>query len=90
MKREQLFLILSILLILLLLFLTEFQKPVTSGKIEKITINYPTRIKIEDDPNDFIIFDREVNLKKDDEVKLYGLKQNKEEIIINKIRCLNC
>jgi hypothetical protein len=90
MKKERLFLLLSITLIFLLLFLTEFQKPAISGEIEKISGSFPIRIQLVNQTIEIIVFQDKLNLEKGNKINVHGLKQNEQEIIANKIECLNC
>ncbi len=90
MNRERLFLILSILCILILLLMTEFQKPIALGEIEKISGNFPIRIKLQNQTTEIILFETEVSFKKGNIIEVYGSRQNEEELIANKIKCLNC
>ncbi|GEM_PF-3124440 len=90
MKKERLFLILSIISILVLLLLTEFQKPLIEGKIKSIKKSFPTTIILENNNEEIILFEKETSLKKDNLIKIFGSRQNKNQIIATKIICLNC
>ncbi|MEM4181848.1 MAG: hypothetical protein QXX68_01705 [Candidatus Pacearchaeota archaeon] len=90
MRKERLFLILSIILILILLLLSEFQKPVVEGKIKEIKNGFPKTIVLENPSVEILIFDKQISLKKENEIKIFGSFQNKNQIIATKIICLNC
>lgn len=90
MNQERFFLFLSIVLIFLLLLITEFQKPIILGKIEKISGKFPIRIYLENRTEEIILFEIELDLEKGRIIEIYGSKQSEGEIIANKIKCLNC
>ena len=90
MKKERLFLILSIISILILLLLTEFQKPILEGKIKEIKKGLPTTINLENSSVEVLFFEEETTLKKENEIKIFGSFQNKNQIIATKIICTNC
>ena len=90
MKTERLFLILSIISILFLLILTDFQKPTEVGEIENIINRYPVRIGLVNQTVEIILFEQEINLEKGNIIEVYGTQENEHTIIANKIICLNC
>jgi hypothetical protein len=90
MNKERFFLFLSLALILLLLLMTEFQKPTISGEIERISGNFPVRINLLNQTTQIIVFQDKLNLEKGNIINVYGMKQNEQEIIANRIECLNC
>ncbi|MEM4605465.1 MAG: hypothetical protein QW103_00290 [Candidatus Pacearchaeota archaeon] len=90
MRKQRLFLILSIISILILLLLSEFQKPIAEGKIKEIKKGLPTTINLYNSQLEIIIFEKEITLKKNDEIKIFGSFQNKNQIIATKIICTNC
>jgi len=90
MNKERFFLFLSIILILLLLIMTEFQKPIAIGEIDIISGKFPIRIQLKNQSSEIIVFQNEIDLKKGNMIEIHGSQQNKNEIIANKITCLNC
>jgi hypothetical protein len=70
--------------------MTEFQKPIASGEIEKISRKYPLEIHLKNQNLEIILFTRESSLKETDRIVVFGTKQNGEELIASKIECLNC
>ena len=90
MKKERLFLILSIVFILILLIIAELQGSIASGEIEKISGSNPIRISLKNQDIEIILFTKNINLQAGAQIKIYGSQQNKQEIIANKITCSNC
>ena len=90
MKKERIFLILSIISILFLLILTDFQQPTIVGEVENIINRYPVRIDLKDQTVEIILFEEEINLEKGNLVEIYGTRENEHTIIANRIICLNC
>jgi hypothetical protein len=90
MKKEQLFLILSFIGIIILLLLLNFQKPILTGKISSIKIeNDATKIYLENKPEIIYISNKtKLNLQINDQIKAYGKSskfQNKTFIFADKI-----
>ncbi len=90
MNKQRAFLLLSILSIFILLILTEFQKPLLIGEVEKVSDSQITKITLKDQKEEIIIFQKIVSIKRGNWVEIYGSKQNSGEIIANRIACLNC
>ena len=90
MNKQKIFFIISILGILILLTLTQIQKPVAHGKIKSIQYsNNKISIILENNPKEIIIFTNKLlNLKQEQEIIIYGkqaIYKNQEQIIADKI-----
>jgi len=74
MKKEQILLILSVLGIIILLVLINFQKPILAGKISSIkTSADSTTINIENHKEIITIQNKtKLNLQENDSIKIYG------------------
>lgn len=74
MKKEQILLILSVIGIIILLILINFQKPILTGKISSIKTSVDkTTINIENHKEIITIQNKtKLNLQKNDFVKIYG------------------
>jgi hypothetical protein len=74
MKKEQILLIISIMGIIILLILINFQKPILTGKISSIkTSADKTTINLENHKEIITIQNKtKLNLQKNDFVKIYG------------------
>lgn len=90
MRKEQIFLMLSIALILILLIIVELQKPLASGEVSKISGSNPVKISLENQGDEIILFTKKLNITVGAQIRVYGSRQNKQEIIANKITCSNC
>lgn len=77
MKTERILLLLTLLGIILLFTLTNFQKPVASGIISNIKISdSSTTISLENNSIKFIVMNKtQLDILKKDHVKIYGTKQ---------------
>tara|TARA_Y100000310_G_scaffold345856_1_gene471521 strand:+ start:1937 stop:2224 length:288 start_codon:yes stop_codon:yes gene_type:complete len=95
MKIEKILFILSIMGILLLLFFSQLIKESYTGKIESIRYS-PNKIiiSLENQEENLVIFENKIfNLKKGNKILYQGKKdiyKEKEQIIIDKIICLDC
>lgn len=97
MKPERFFLILSILGILTLLTLSNFNKPTITGEVSsiKITKNSIT-LEITNYSEEILIINKTKlpeKIKKGNMIEIYGNKQleiNRTIIFTDKILCLNC
>jgi len=89
MEKEHIFLILTFVFIVILLLVSEFQKPIIQGEVEKISDQTPVRIYIKNQTVEIIAFSKIQNIKPNSQIEIYGTKQN-EIIIAQKIKCLNC
>ena len=90
MKKERLFLFLSVMGILLLFILVIFQKPTLTGKISSLNINGDRiNIKLENHSEIIIFYNRtKIDLNKYETIEIYGSKQtskNQTTIFVNKI-----
>ena len=95
MNKQKIFFILSLLGILTLLFLTQINKPITQGKIKQIYYSEnKITIQLENQETPIILFtDQPLQLKQNQEVLIYGKQETykgKQQIIADKIKCLNC
>lgn len=96
MNKEKILLLTILLGILLLLFLTNFQRPITQGKIIQISEdNSKIKIKIQNKTEDIILFKehpfQKINLQKNQIIKIEGKKENwknKNQIIASKVYLL--
>ena len=89
MRKEQIFLIISIILIFGLTLLTEFQKPIAEGKCSSIkTYTSSTTIYLRGLPEEIVYFDKINSNLQNKTLKIFGEKQisqNKTQIIADKI-----
>lgn len=94
MRKEKIFLIISIILIFSLTLLTEFQKPILEGKVSSIkTYTSSANIYLYNSSEEIVYFDKINSNLKDKNVKIYGerqINQNKTQIIAKKIICIDC
>lgn len=94
MRKEKIFLIISIILIFSLTLLTEFQKPIIEGKVSSIkTYTSSANIYLHNSSEEIVYFDTINYNLKDKNLKIYGerqINQNKTQIIAKKIICTNC
>ena len=90
MRKEQIFLMLSISLILILLIIVELQKPIVVGEVGKISGSNPIKISLKNQDDEIILFTKKLNITVGAQIKVYGSRQSKQEIIANKITCSNC
>jgi len=91
MKLEKIFLVLSILGILILIFLAQTTTPTYIGEIESIqSSNNKITIKIENSSTELILFETSyTNLSKGDIIEFQGrqdIYNNKKQIKIDKIK----
>lgn len=91
MKIERILLLLTLLGIIFLFILTNFQKPTIEGTISKITsTDSSTTVALKDNPIKLIILNKtKIDISKNDFVKIYGTKQvgiNETIIFVNVIR----
>jgi hypothetical protein len=91
MKIERILLLLTLLGIILLFILTNFQKPTAEGTIFKITsTDSSTTINLKDNTIKFIVLNKtQIQISKNDFVKIYGTKQvgiNEAIVFVNVIR----
>jgi hypothetical protein len=81
-------LVASLLLLLVLIALASFQKPIAFGKIEAIKMTgNAILLSLENSDTQFIAFSGFVDLKEGDSVKIFGKRDdsNPSKIIISKI-----
>lgn len=86
MKLDKLFLFLSLLGIFILLFLSNFTKPIAEGKVTEMKFTKHTSIKIETTNETIIAMNENIDLKKDSEIKIYGNIEG-DAIFATKIVC---
>ena len=95
MKKSFIFFLISVLGILLLTILVNFQNPSIQGKVFSIKVtDKATSIKLENSSETIVILNKTVlNIKAGKEIKVYGQKQtekNSTTIFADKIICLDC
>jgi hypothetical protein len=94
MRKEKVFLIISVILIFSLLLLTNFQKPIFEGKVTSIKVyTSSTAIYLESSKEEIIYFDKLPPNLQNKNLKIYGERQinkNETQIIADKIICINC
>jgi len=95
MNHQKTFFILSLIGIILLLFISQTQKPILSGKVN--TIKQSTNkitLTVFENKTEIILFTNKVlNLNKQNMIEVYGsleVYKNKTQIIAEKIKCLDC
>ena len=95
MNKQKIFFILTITGILILLFLTQIQKPIIEGTISEIKYSQnKITILLKNQETEIILFTENplINLKENKQIAVYGKKEiykNKPQIIADKIIYLN-
>jgi hypothetical protein len=95
MKKERIFLAISFVLILILIFSLDFKKPNAEGKIVKIIPGKSfTSIALEDNSLKIYVQNTtSLKIKKGNKIQIYGAEQkniNETILFVDKIVCLDC
>jgi hypothetical protein len=91
MKPERILIILSIIGVIFLLILTNFNKPILIGEVKKIEqTKNSIKIELKNHPEEILIINKTKieKIKEGETIKIYGDKQislNKTTIFVNKI-----